>query len=70
VAHTVGLDWQDALQYIENEDWRTLVEQNQSELSQFGLWGVPVFSFDGITVWGQDRLWVIRQRIEQLVRER
>jgi 2-hydroxychromene-2-carboxylate isomerase len=28
-----------------------------------GLWGVPCFRVDDVSVWGQDRMWVIEDAL-------
>jgi 2-hydroxychromene-2-carboxylate isomerase len=30
-----------------------------------GLWGVPSFHVRDLAVWGQDRLWAVRQAVLQ-----
>lgn len=63
IVETAGLDWSAARSLIGNDEWRAEAEANRLELTSFGLWGVPSFRFNGISAWGQDRLWVIEDAI-------
>lgn len=42
------------------DDWRDPVARNQQALRAAGLWGVPSMVTDAGAVWGQDRLWRLR----------
>ncbi len=46
-----------------NDGWRAEAEANRCELLGLGLWGVPCFAYNGVSAWGQDRLWVIESAI-------
>jgi len=66
------LDWAKASQVIGSEDWKAMVELNQTEMVEgLGLWGVPSFRLSGpedepaLAVWGQDRLWFIAAEIKR-----
>lgn len=63
IVEAAGLDWSAARPLIGNDDWRAEAEANRLELTSLGLWGVPSFRFNGISAWGQDRLWVIEDAI-------
>lgn len=58
-----GLDWPMAKSYLRQNEWRTTVEQNQSELTALGMWGVPVFHYGSFVAWGQDRLTALEEAI-------
>jgi len=67
-----GLDWREAVQHMGSDDWKSFVEQNQREMvERMGLWGVPSYRLSGpdgepdLTVWGQDRLWLIAAEIRR-----
>ena len=32
-----------------------------------GLWGVPSFRYGAVSCWGQDRLWVIEEKVKKRV---
>lgn len=61
IVEDAGLDWTEARQWLDSEDWRDEVEANRQELYRIGLWGVPGFRFGNVTAWGQDRLWLIQE---------
>jgi 2-hydroxychromene-2-carboxylate isomerase len=74
-VEAAGLDWNEAQQFIDGEDWKPMVEANQDEMvGRLGLWGVPSFrlsspdgSEEDLAVWGQDRLWLIAADIRRRV---
>jgi 2-hydroxychromene-2-carboxylate isomerase len=50
-----------------DESWRQVAEANREELFGLGLWGVPSFRVNGNDAhWGQDRLWVIEQELQEI----
>jgi 2-hydroxychromene-2-carboxylate isomerase len=63
IVEAAGLDWTVARPLIGNDVWRTEAEANRRELVGLGLWGVPCFAYNGVSAWGQDRLWVIESAI-------
>ena len=63
IVEAAGLDWAVARQLIGNDAWRPEAEVNRRELLGLGLWGVPCFAYNGVSAWGQDRLWVIESAI-------
>lgn len=73
VVEAAGLDWQAAKYHLGNDGWQALLEQNRLAMYDAGLWGVPSFRLldrDGtslVTLWGQDRLWVIAREIRRQI---
>ncbi len=63
IVEAAGLDWTVARPLIGNDAWRAEAEANRRELLGLGLWGVPCFAYNGVSAWGQDRLWVIESAI-------
>ncbi|MGR6872880.1 DsbA family protein [Pseudomonas sp. HK3] len=55
----IGLNWAQAKQALNCEDWRHEVSDNIKELYTLGLWGVPSVRYKQTHVWGQDRIWCI-----------
>lgn len=66
IVETAGLDWATAKPMIGTEDWREMAETNRQEMINFGIWGVPSFRIDETIVWGQDRLWVIEDKLKDM----
>jgi len=71
-VEAAGLDWSEARQIIGNEGWKPMIERNQDEMVDgLGLWGVPSYRLRGpdgepdLSVWGQDRLWLIAAEIRR-----
>lgn len=63
IVERAELDWQQAQPWLGNKDWQAQVEKHASELAALGLWGVPVFRYGHLRVWGQDRLWALEQAV-------
>ncbi len=66
IVERAGLDWQVAKGELANEAWREIEAENQAELLGLGIWGVPSFRVGQVSVWGQDRLWVIDDALHAL----
>lgn len=64
IVEKAGLEWEQAKQHLDNESWLGEVERNQRDMYSRGSWGVPVFRYGDIQVWGQDRLFVIEDAIK------
>ena len=69
IVERSGLNWQKAQSLLDNEGWRSSVEDNFSNLYKLGLWGVPCFQYGESLVWGQDRIDVIEQAICRSISE-
>ncbi|SDQ75372.1 DsbA family protein [Pseudovibrio sp. Tun.PSC04-5.I4] len=63
IVSCAGLDWNEAKDIVDNDDWRVQVEANRQELVKLGLWGVPSFRVGTTGIWGQDRLWVMEDPV-------
>lgn len=64
IVERAGLDWGQARQLIGNDDWRPEAEANRQEMMELGLWGVPSFRVGNTATWGQDRLWVVEEALQ------
>ena len=71
VVEQAGLDWSVAKTLVGQTDWQSLVEENRLAMYRAGLWGVPSYRLldsqgeQVLTLWGQDRLWLIAREIER-----
>lgn len=65
LTQRAGLDWRKAKNAMERETWRELAEQNRSEMARHGVWGVPSFRVDDNLTWGQDRLWLVENALQE-----
>lgn len=63
IAERAGLRWADAQVALTDDAWRATAEANRQELLSLGLWGVPSFRVGDTAVWGQDRLWAVRDAL-------
>ncbi|MEP5569298.1 MAG: DsbA family protein [Halioglobus sp.] len=71
VVESAGLDWAEAKKQIGTSGWEEQLENNRLAMYDAGLWGVPSFRLldqqgDAVlSLWGQDRLWLISQGIQR-----
>lgn len=63
IVERAGLSWAEAREALKDEAWRLTAEANREELFALGLWGVPSFRVGDTAVWGQDRLWAVRDAL-------
>ncbi|MEZ4279630.1 MAG: DsbA family protein [Myxococcota bacterium] len=76
VVERAGLDWREALPFVDSIDCLEELEANRRLLyEELGLWGVPSYRLRGpgsgpasepdLGVWGQDRLWLVAAEIRR-----
>ena len=71
VVEMAGLEWSEAKAHLDDPSWQDMVEANRKTLYDLGIWGVPSYRLldrDGrqvLGVWGQDRLWLVAQKIAE-----
>jgi 2-hydroxychromene-2-carboxylate isomerase len=63
IVEKAGLNWFDAKKHIHNNDWKVWAQSNLLSLYQQNKWGVPSFTYENTTVFGQDRLLQIQHAI-------
>lgn len=59
VCKEAGLDWNRARCWLDDNGSRERAEKNRIDMMARGSWGVPTFSINQQTVWGQDRFAII-----------
>ena len=65
-----GLDWEEAKTVLDTDEWRSETDANREALFALGKWGVPTMTLLNadeeqlLTVWGQDRIWLIEETIK------
>ena len=65
-----SLDWYEAKQYLDNDDWKEALEVNRQQLIKSGLWGVPSFRLidndnkELFSTWGRDRIWLLTHELQ------
>ena len=66
-----GLDWEEARNHLDSEEWMDTIEANRVQLFESGLWGVPSFRLLGLrgkeyfASWGRDRIWLLKHHIQK-----
>jgi hypothetical protein len=50
---------------IADEAWRPWAQQNATDLTSVGLWGVPSFRIGDYVTWGQDRIEYLDDRLRR-----
>jgi len=61
-----GLFWPDVKSSMQDDAWRSVVEENRESMMAAGSWGVPTIRMGEFVVWGQDRDWLLVRHIEEL----
>jgi 2-hydroxychromene-2-carboxylate isomerase len=65
----LGLDWQIVKKDLNTKHWKKILNDNVEDMYAGNCWGVPSFKItdqDGSNpfyVWGQDRMWLIKEEI-------
>lgn len=63
VVESAGLDWEGARQALADDAWKKRAEDNALALNKLDLWGVPSFQLGEYATWGQDRLFLIEDKL-------
>lgn len=69
VVAMAGLDWNQAKEHLRDGSWQSLLEENRQRIYASGIWGVPSYRLldrggrEVLSVWGQDRLWLVADRM-------
>lgn len=66
VAGRSGLFWPELAVALEQDEWRSSVEENRQAMTEAGIWGVPSFRLADLALWGQDRDWLLARKIEDM----
>jgi 2-hydroxychromene-2-carboxylate isomerase len=72
VVENAGLDWDEAKAHLDDDSWEAPLENNRLSMYEFGNWGVPSYRLldakgnEILSAWGQDRLWLVAQKISDL----
>tara|TARA_B100000959_G_scaffold267645_1_gene311388 strand:- start:830 stop:2164 length:1335 start_codon:yes stop_codon:yes gene_type:complete len=70
VIHQIDLDWEEAKTELDSTNWTNETDKNRETLYKLGKWGPPTMTLSNaigenlITVWGQDRIWLIEETIK------
>ena len=69
VVTDLGLDWQLIKKDLNTKRWKKILNDNVEDMYAGNCWGVPSFKItdqDGgnpFYVWGQDRMWLLKEEI-------
>lgn len=66
VTGSSGLFWPDVKRSMQDDAWRSAVDENRESMMAAGSWGVPTLRLGEFVVWGQDRDWLLVRHIEEL----
>lgn len=72
VVEVAGLQWNEAKHHLDDDSWMAEAEESRLSMYSFGIWGVPSYRLldaDGkeiVSGWGQDRLWLMAQKMREL----
>ena len=65
----LGLDWNTVSKKLGSNDWKKVLDNNLKDMYAGKCWGVPSFKITDLNdenlfyVWGQDRMWLIKEEI-------
>ena len=65
----LGLDWNIISKKLGNNDWKKVLDNNLKDMYSGKCWGVPSFKITDANddnpfyVWGQDRMWLLKEEI-------
>ena len=66
-----GLDWDEAAEIVDNDEWEVWAEENRLQMMKSDLWGVPSFRLldergeELFSAWGRDRIWLLAHEIQK-----
>jgi 2-hydroxychromene-2-carboxylate isomerase len=62
IAMRAGLGPEMIQQALGDDSWRSVADDNRSDMLERGIWGVPSFRVnEKPLLWGQDRLWMLEE---------
>ena len=65
----LGLDWTMISKDLNSKHWKKILNDNVKDMYSGNCWGVPSFKItnedgtDPFYVWGQDRIWLLKEEI-------
>ena len=65
----LGLDWNIISKKLGSNDWKKVLNNNLKDMYSGNCWGVPSFKITDVNdenpfyVWGQDRMWLLKEEI-------
>ena len=72
IIESIDLNWKDAKNELDSVGWKKEVELNREKLFSLGKWGPPTMILKNnegdeiMTVWGQDRIWLLEEHIKMM----
>ena len=72
---SLGIDWNIVSKDLNSSNWKKDLDNNLSDMYSGNCWGVPSFKLtneDGSNpyyVWGQDRIWLIKEEINRRIKK-
>ncbi len=63
IVERAGLSWDQARPLLGDDSWRMWAQENLADMYQLDQWGVPTIAYGKTSVFGQDRLGVIEQKM-------
>ena len=58
-----GLDWAEVIPALTDGGWREQATRNREELAALGQYAAPTYRLGDWVTWGQDRIWLLEERI-------
>ena len=66
---SLGLNWSDIKKDLNTSKWKKVLNDNVNDMYEGNCWGVPSFKVTDVDgsnpyyVWGQDRMWLLKEEI-------
>jgi 2-hydroxychromene-2-carboxylate isomerase len=63
LVERAGIDWSQVRPVLQDDGWREWADRNREELAALGQYAAPTYRFGDWVTWGQDRVWMLEQKI-------
>lgn len=65
LVERAGLAWAEVAAVLEDDGWREGAHRNREELARLGQYAAPTYRLGDWVTWGQDRIWMLEERIRE-----
>src|SRR5690606_25151448 len=65
LGERAGLEWSEVVPVLSDDGWRNEADRNRKELARLGQYAAPTYRLGDWVTWGQDRIWMLEERIRE-----
>lgn len=69
LVERAGLEWSEVVPVLSDDSWRNEADRNRKELARLGQYAAPTYRLGDWVTWGQDRIWMLEERIREALGE-